>query len=584
MDFFYIYIGMKIRWPLLVFFIPVFAAGLALSFNRKNTHPTFLPVIKSAVFDCPTLDTRSMVIVPSDCSGSNGSIVGIQGNGYGTLKFTWYDANNTVVGTSADLTGVPSGQYKVVLTDDDKCAQTVSGSYYIPIKNEVKIDFASAVIKSPGCNKADGSITGINITNAVKYVWTDYLKNVVSTAKDLTNVDVGAYVLTAYNAAGCFAQARYVIDPGTYAPVISYYGIIGTACANRGTFHATFNMRPTDPLFFYSIADLKGKEYFSGALAYQPLDSTRIIIPEPTTPGHAPNPGLPVGTYTLTTLGGPNCFTKLLTFTIPYVPYAIDTSEMRLKTDVCGQDIGAAVNIKITGGPPPSVKFDGDPSHGYFWLDSTGKRYPPLEYIAGVPGGTYTFTAVNSDGCKAGPITIVIPKIVSKASKPIANDVTLCLPGLAVIKVTNRDDNATYHLYDENMKLVLTNQTGTFMPHVTRSTVFYIGAKDGVCESPLGKVNVTVAAPGISVPNVFTPNHDGINDTWEITGLAAFPGTDVSVYNRAGAQVYHSVNYSKQFDGTYHGTDLDAGVYYYVINVPNPLCKGAISGTVTILR
>ncbi len=577
---------MKARRYITVFFIPVFAAGLAFSFKPKSNRALFAPTVKKQ-FDCPSLDATNIVIYPSDCSGNNGSIVGIQGNGTGTLKYTWYNANNIVVGTNADLTAVPSGQYHVVLTDDGKCTQQVTGSYYVPEKNAVKIDYTSAVITSPGCNKTDGSITGISITNAVKYQWTNNLNKVVSTNKDLTNVDVGAYVLTAYNSGGCFAQARYIIDPGSYAPVIASYYTIGTSCGDQGTFHVTFNMRPTDPLFQYTITDLSGKTYFSGAIGYQPTDSTRIIIPAPEQPGAAPppTPGLPSGTYVLTTIGNPNCFTKLLTFTIPRDTFTIDTTGLLIRPEVCGNLDGAVIGIKVKGGRPPyPKKYDHNPAHGYFWRDSTGRQVSTLSDIGGMPGGKYTLTVVNYQDCVAGPLTIVIPSITSPASRPVVKDVSLCLPGLAVIKVSNVDNSATYHLYDENMKLVLTNRTGTFMPSVSKSTVFYVGATDGKCESPLGKAKVTVAAPGVSVPNAFTPNHDGINDTWDITGLAAFPGTDVTVYNRAGAQVYHSINYSKPFDGTYNGSDLDAGVYYYVIDVPNPLCKGAISGAVTILR
>jgi gliding motility-associated-like protein len=85
------------------------------------------------------------------------------------------------------------------------------------------------------------------------------------------------------------------------------------------------------------------------------------------------------------------------------------------------------------------------------------------------------------------------------------------------------------------------------------------------------------------VPNTFTPNHDGINDTWDIPQLPKYPIQWVQVFDRYGQLLYESHGYSTPgWDGTYKGHDLPAGTYYYVIEL-----NGFISpktGYVTILR
>jgi gliding motility-associated-like protein len=83
------------------------------------------------------------------------------------------------------------------------------------------------------------------------------------------------------------------------------------------------------------------------------------------------------------------------------------------------------------------------------------------------------------------------------------------------------------------------------------------------------------------IPNTFTPNNDGVNDKWIIEHLDSYPGAIVEVYNSVGALVFRSVGYNLPWDGSYKGTILPLGTYYYVIDPKNGRAK--ISGFVTIL-
>ncbi len=86
----------------------------------------------------------------------------------------------------------------------------------------------------------------------------------------------------------------------------------------------------------------------------------------------------------------------------------------------------------------------------------------------------------------------------------------------------------------------------------------------------------------VKVPNAFSPNGDGINDTWVIQYLESYPGCTVEVYNRYGQIVYHSVGYDKPWDGRLNGQSLPVGVYYWIINPKNG--REQINGSVTIIR
>ncbi len=84
------------------------------------------------------------------------------------------------------------------------------------------------------------------------------------------------------------------------------------------------------------------------------------------------------------------------------------------------------------------------------------------------------------------------------------------------------------------------------------------------------------------IPNAFSPNGDGINDTWNIKYLESYPGATVEVYNRYGQIIYRSLGYSKPWDGRVSGSPLPIGTYYYIINPKNN--KPQITGAITIIR
>ncbi|MEX0636914.1 MAG: gliding motility-associated C-terminal domain-containing protein, partial [Ferruginibacter sp.] len=87
----------------------------------------------------------------------------------------------------------------------------------------------------------------------------------------------------------------------------------------------------------------------------------------------------------------------------------------------------------------------------------------------------------------------------------------------------------------------------------------------------------------IFVPNAFTPNGDGLNDTWRIPALAAYPEASVTVFNRYGQKIFESKGYNRPWDGTYKGSQQPMGSYIYIIH-PDVDAIEILKGTVTIIR
>jgi len=81
---------------------------------------------------------------------------------------------------------------------------------------------------------------------------------------------------------------------------------------------------------------------------------------------------------------------------------------------------------------------------------------------------------------------------------------------------------------------------------------------------------------GLDIMTIFTPNGDGLNDTWYIPGLQNFPYNTVKIYNRWGNLVYEKDHYTGNWDGTSNGRwtidkggKLPVATYFYVIDLGN---------------
>ncbi|HET6227556.1 MAG TPA: gliding motility-associated C-terminal domain-containing protein [Bacteroidia bacterium] len=86
----------------------------------------------------------------------------------------------------------------------------------------------------------------------------------------------------------------------------------------------------------------------------------------------------------------------------------------------------------------------------------------------------------------------------------------------------------------------------------------------------------------LKIPNGFTPDNDGVNDVWNIRGLNEFKNCKVQVFNQWGALVFISKGYDYPWDGKYNNAPVEAGTYYYVIDLGND--QKEYTGNVTVIK
>lgn len=87
---------------------------------------------------------------------------------------------------------------------------------------------------------------------------------------------------------------------------------------------------------------------------------------------------------------------------------------------------------------------------------------------------------------------------------------------------------------------------------------------------------------GLYIPTAFSPNNDGLNDTWRIPFIDAQTGAKISVYNRYGQMVYQAENDRVEWDGTFKGKQQPQGSYHFRLVFSDG--RKAISGAIVLLR
>ncbi|BAV05867.1 cell wall surface anchor family protein [Filimonas lacunae] len=104
--------------------------------------------------------------------------------------------------------------------------------------------------------------------------------------------------------------------------------------------------------------------------------------------------------------------------------------------------------------------------------------------------------------------------------------------------------------------------------------------KDPDTENNTASSEPVIVLKDFYIPNVITPNGNGKNDMFVIPGVPSNVRMDLIIFNRWGNEVYHNRNY----DNTWDGKGLAAGVYYYVLKIIAPDGETPYKGYIQLLK
>jgi len=268
------------------------------------------------------------------------------------------------------------------------------------------------------------------------------------------------------------------------------------------------------------------------------------------------------GSYTVTYPDHNGCSSTSEPVTVTVKPNAIPV--------ITGDSLVCAnvdVNVLLTASPGFT---------SYQWVDG-----PSTATYDVTASGTYTVIGTNANGCQAqASFTVNInPAIDLVITSPVYFDnfnisTNGGSDGSIDLTVSGGTPNYTYTWVDN---ATATSEDRNNLPAGTY-TVFVTDSKGCVDSTSI----ILIQPDVLKLPNGYTPNGDGFNDNFVISGIQGFPNSTFVVYNRWGNLVYSANGYSNQWNGqNNNGTDLAESTYFVVLEIPG---KDTLKGYVDLRR
>jgi len=242
-------------------------------------------------------------------------------------------------------------------------------------------------------------------------------------------------------------------------------------------------------------------------------------------------------------------------------------------TSLCPSDLPVLLNGSQAGGDQFYWTFEGD----------------TLSSVAGITidrsfEGTFELVLIGSNGACSETDTTLI-EILESPDVDAGEDLRVFVEEIFTLGGNPTSGDAIGYLWMPNPLSAFDSTAANPSGFLLGSEEFMVTVTDANgCES-VDTVFVEVL-PDIEVTSGFTPNGDGVNDQWIIDNIELFPSMVVHVYNRWGAEVFESQGYNADvaWDGTYEGSILPSGTYYYTIELNDRRFPDPITGPLTLHR
>lgn len=491
------------------------------------------------------------------CNTADGSITAIVSGGSGDYSYEWSNGS-----TDSNIVSVPADAYSVTITDN------VLGCTFSSNFNLSNVDgpFYTGYVVNSRFNKNDGEIyLSVDASDSVTVNWTDGSTNFVR-----QGLAPGTYTSKVSNLDNCVSVKSFTILNGR-----------GNGNGNTG---GTGN-GDSDTASFSITATVTqaGCNQAIGAIDVEVSDAARSFSYSWSN-GSANQDiaGLTAGLYTV------------------------------VVTDIAtGEQVDSTFSVNSQNGPAITLNSITEET-------CTGDKNASISITAGIlpatvlwSNGATTNTITNlAPGTYSVEATSIITGCTSYAQYTIVKRNTIQL-NLSSTEVTcdpdTMDGTAVADAVGGRMTYSYLWSNGETTPTIENLsagtyTVIFSDANgctvedsvvvelSSLCDDvidPDPTDTTTVITTRDDVPNVFTPNGDGTNDTWKIVSNPdSYDELSVKVFNRLGDRVFESGAYNNGWRGTYQSTgeNLPEGTYFYEIIAAKNGERNLIKGFTVIKR
>ena len=187
----------------------------------------------------------------------------------------------------------------------------------------------------------------------------------------------------------------------------------------------------------------------------------------------------------------------------------------------------------------------------------------------GLMGGDHYITVLHSNGCSNTydfSITEFEPLQLQLTESNINTISALASGGSGNYMFTINDRSAT------NDSIFYITETATYTITVTDENGCSVSSE------------IDMEFIDIKIPNFFTPDGDGRNDTWAPENIEQYNNIFIKIYDRYGRTLYEFKGNEDDWDGQYQLSDLPTGDYWYIIKLNGIEDQREFIGNFTLYR
>lgn len=462
------------------------------------------------------------------CRGlSDGSLMVLVGGATGNETIVWaHDPSET----SFTATGLAAGTYTFTVTDANGCTWPGSGTVTEPQPLQLAVQTVN--VTCPGGNNGSATGTATGGTAPYTYTWNN-VGNGTGTSAGYTQ---GTYTVSVTDAHGCTVQDQFTLTETSTTPSFSSTSVI-ESCPGASNGSINLTVSGGNPAFTFL--------WNNGDTAEDPQQ-------------------LAAGHHSVTVTDVNGC---------PF-SYSADVGvganlELNyVKADVlCHGNLTGSILIQpVTGIAPFTVLMNG---------------VPASLHNMNLGAGHYSFYLTDVNGCYFS--------FESTVTQPTALVVDSTYDRIGLGDVVNLHIAASggvppyAYQWTPASYLSCTDCTSPLC-YAVHSTAYTIAVTDANGCVSQGRARVEIDDSPIFAPASFTPNGDGLNETF-LVSIAGVKNFEMRIFSRWGDKVFESDDIYKGWDGKVNGKPVESGMYVYKIYVR--LINGnekEFHGNLTILR
>ncbi|WP_298901709.1 T9SS type B sorting domain-containing protein [uncultured Psychroserpens sp.] len=495
----------------------------------------------------PELEINLQSTNPSiNCAGDNtGTIVATALGGLGDYVYTLEDTSGNTLPATQDSPGVftelIAGTYVVNVVSGD--CNTASAPITITEPTApLEVDFVVNDVTCSGNNDGVLEINASGGTGIIKYAISPQLDQFFET-NIFENLAPGTYDVIVQDVLGCYITFDFTInDPQQVILSIVPDSLFEETCEGEG--NGEFSIDVSGGSLPYSVSlDNYDGPYTTGASGQTIFDFTN----------------LGGGDHTVYVRDAQGCESEWnITFPESVSINPIVDIEYVCENNALSNIVTVTVDESITDLSQLDYSLDGGP----YQISNV--------FTDVIPGTDHYIDVRHTNGCiqrtdlfdieDYAPLSLVLVE-GDEAGEIIAN----AAGGTGIYQYTFEGEDY--------------GDTNIF--YVTESGVYTVVVTDSAGCQATAVIELEILGP--CIPNYFSPNGDGVTDTWSPGCTENFPNLTFDIFDRYGRKVA-TYRVGEYWDGRYNGTELPTGDYWYVVQPNNPAVAKEYVGHFTLYR